>query len=650
MPRETISSTPGKRFIVQITRIAALSMAAMLISMTVVACGGEGEPEVIVEQESLSQGNVVVTVAVEKHIEVESTPSEPGIPGEPGSQRMSGKPDLPKLGAENVATVVVENEIVVKPIATVAVEKHIEVESLPGEPGIPGKADSKKMEPKNVVVEKEHVLGTGSAPSNSSNGASSYRAPQGTTFQDYARSQFVRTEQDDTATFSLDTDRTSYQLALNWARAGYEIDPDSVRAEEWINAFEYGYKAPRNSDSFNIYADLFPHPIDRDKHIARIAFQAPDTSDNLPLNVTLVLDASGSMADGNRVAIAREAAQTLRRTLRAQDRISVVQFSETVLHHLVIDNAHPDDDQVSNSIQALAPNASTNVQAGLDRGVELAHGMRLERPDALNYIILMSDGVANVDATNPFAILETAGDSDADNPLRLITIGVGISNYNDYLLEQLAQHGNGWYRYLSSAAEANALFARDRWLKLSSPFADQTRAQVRWDPEHVDSWRLIGYENRVTSDESFTQPLKKFAELPSGAATTVFFELELKDRYGALSSVDALGAVEVRWTTPISGASNHQHAEIRNVLDYADDMGIFGAIVALSADRYSARNEASIENQYHLRSQIDALREELRGMNTQFAGTDAFMDFNFLINHIGDALEKEPEAPSGYSS
>ena len=134
----------------------------------------------------------------------------------------------------------------------------------------------------------------------------------------------------------------------------------------------------------------------------------------------------------------------------------------------------------------------------------------------------MSDGVANVDATDPFSILESAYDRDSKNPLRLIAIGVGIDNYNDYLLEQLAQHGNGWYRYLQDSEQARATFSRENWLAISTPFADQARAQVTWDTGLVDSWRIVGYENRVTPDATFTQDRKEFAELPSGTATTVF--------------------------------------------------------------------------------------------------------------------------------
>ena len=286
-------------------------------------------------------------------------------------------------------------------------------------------------------------------------------------------------------------------------------------------------------------------------HMVRLGFQAPELQDDAPLNVTLVLDASGSMSDGNRVAIAREAAESIRRSLGSRDRIGVVQFTTNVIHDLTVEHTAPDDRAVRRSIEKLVPNNSTNVQAGLDLGVKLADRARRERPDAYNYIILMSDGVANVNATDPFAILESAYDSDASNPLRLITIGVGIENYNDYLLEQLAQHGNGWYRYLSDVEQARATFSRENWLALSIPFADQTRAQVTWNDDAVEYWRMIGYENRVTSDESFVEDRKEFAEIPMGAATTVFFEVQLHDDVlRRPSRIADLGDVQLRWVTP----------------------------------------------------------------------------------------------------
>ena len=451
------------------------------------------------------------------------------------------------------------------------------------------------------------------------------------------------------STFSLDTDRTSYHLALNWARAGYDVEPDSVRAEEWINAFNYGYTQPSRDDSFAVHTDVMPHPLDDGLALARIAFQAPELRDDgKPLNVTLVLDASGSMADGDRVSIARTAAESIRKSLRRDDRIAVVHFTDGVIDNLTVEHNRPDSRKVRRSIDRLEPHGSTNVQAGLDLGVRLAHEARRERPDAHNYVILMSDGVANVDATNPFAILESAGDYDSRNPLRLITIGVGIANYNDYLLEQLAQHGNGWYRYLNDTGQAQATFSRENWLALSVPFADQTRAQVTWNPDIVESWRIVGYENRITADENFAQARKEFAEIPSGAATTVFYELELAD-YAAWGDVLNLGDVEVRWVTPVSGESNRQHAQI---LARYDDAAIdrdgallqLGALVALASDRYSSLPYPDAS--YDVQDELSLLKDNLRALDRHIGEPAAYRDFSFLMEHIAQDI---PRQASGYS-
>ena len=106
--------------------------------------------------------------------------------------------------------------------------------------------------------------------------------PSATTFRDYERSRFASTSEDSVSTFSLDTDRTSFQLALNWARSGHAVDPDSVRAEEWINAFDYGYEPPAHRDSFAITTDVFTHPLDSRMHLVRLGFQAPELQDDAP--------------------------------------------------------------------------------------------------------------------------------------------------------------------------------------------------------------------------------------------------------------------------------------------------------------------------------------------------------------------------------
>ena len=459
------------------------------------------------------------------------------------------------------------------------------------------------------------------------------------------------------STFSLDTDRTSYQLALNWARAGYEIDPDSVRAEEWINAFNYGYAQPARDDSFAIHTDVIDHPLNAGMLMARIAFQAPEADyDNTPLNVTLVLDASGSMSEGNRVEIARAAAESIRAGLRRGDTIGVVHFTNDVVHDLTVRHTHPDDRDVSNSISKLRPRGATNVQAGLDRGVELAQQARYDRPDAYNYIILMSDGVANVDATNPFAILESAGDDNDANPLRLITIGVGIGNYNDHLLEQLAQHGNGWYRYLSDVGNARATFTRENWLALSLPFADQTRAQVTWNLDIVETWRILGYENRITDERNFAQARKEFAEIPAGAATTVFYELDLVNEGRNLQPNATLGDVEVRWVTPETGDSNRQHAPI--TMRYPDGVNAgeyaflkLGALVAMASDRYASPPHADGGLPgYSVRHDLETLKWDVDSLQSQLGNLTAYNDFAFLLGHMTAHLPARASgAGSGYS-
>ncbi len=478
---------------------------------------------------------------------------------------------------------------------------------------------------------------------------SSWGQPGATTFEDYARQPLIDAGEDGVSTFSLDTDRTSFQLALNWARAGYRVDPASVRAEEWVNAFDYGYAAPSASDRFAITSDLFAHPLDGGRYMARVAFKAPEAATDAPLNVTLVLDASGSMKEGNRVAIAREAAEAIRRSLDGDDRISVVHFTTDVLNRLTVKNAAPDDRAVVDSIARLAPHASTNVQAGLDLGVRQADRMRRERPEALNYVVLMSDGVANVDATDPFAILEATSATDGANPLRLITVGVGIQNYNDHLLEQLAQHGDGWYRYLFDVEQARSTFRRENWLALASPVADQTRAQVVWNAEAVGAWRIIGYENRVTSAASFTQDRKEFAEVYSGAATTVFYELELHDDF---RQKGGLGQVELRWVEPESGRAWSQSSDLvssgKVVHPHEDPLLRFGAVVALTADRYSALGDSPAPRSGYAQ-ELRGLRGPTEDLQDDLGHLTAFKDFAYVLEALLMSVSDILADDSGYS-
>ena len=614
------------------TKFVTIALIAMIGLLAIAACGGDDESE------SRQARTAPITAA--------PAPAATAAPATSYPATAAPTMAAPRRPAATMAPTASPATMVPRPTAAPAPTRR---RSIPAATMAPTAESVAAMDSSAAPATRAPLSEPVARPT-----ASPTLAPQSggtasaTTFRDYARERFVSAAVDNVSTFSLDTDRTSYFLALNWAQNGFEIDPDSVRAEEWINAFNYGYEQPRRDDSFNILTDIVRHPLDSSLHLARIAFQAPELNyDNTPVNVTLVLDASGSMADGNRVDIAREAAESIRLSLRDQDRIAVVHFDNDVISQYTVGHSHPGDVQVSHSIGNLRPSGSTNVQAGLNEAV--CHARR-QNPDSYNYIILMSDGVANVDATDPFAILETTGDRDDANPLRLITIGVGIENFNDFLLEQLAQHGNGWYRYLSDVNQARATFSRENWLALSIPFADATRSQVTWDPDVVNWWRIVGYENRVTSDESFTEARKEFAEIPAGAATTVFYELELKDPWytGPLT----LGDVELRWVTPSSQESNRQHASVvgqDNVdFSFADPMLRMGAIVALSADLYSSLPYADTSSRPVVDGLLHLQMRELQLLYESLGSMGSYQDLSFLLEHI-TRNSLESVRPSGYS-
>ena len=260
----------------------------------------------------------------------------------------------------------------------------------------------------------------------------------------------------------------------------------------------------------------------------------------------------------------------------------------------------PTNQDVSRSLDQLDPGGSTNVQEGLDAGLEMAYRARAQSPDAINYVILFSDGVANVDATNPFAILHNLGEASEysrPNPIRIVTIGVGIQGYNDHLLEQIAQYGNGWYRYLDNPRQARGTFSDGNWTRLTSPFADQARAQITWDPELVSHWRIVGYENRVTADSTFTQNLREFAEIPAGTATTVLYELQLSPRVAERQAATArLAEIEIRWVEPVTGLSREQYDIVSGAwregfTGLQDDMLRLGVVAGLSADIYASLDD-----------------------------------------------------------
>ena len=260
----------------------------------------------------------------------------------------------------------------------------------------------------------------------------------------------------------------------------------------------------------------------------------------------------------------------------------------------------------------------------------------------------MSDGVANVDLTDPLGILDSAYDRDLRNPLRLITIGVGIENYNDYLLEQLAQHGNGWYRYLNDTSQARATFARENWLALSTPFADHTRAQVVLGPrgrEVVAHHRLREPRDARRDLHAGTQGVRGAALrrrhhglLRAGASPVgqVGGRREPGDCRAALAGARHRPVLEPAGRPPGS-PSRRFHAA-------GDPYLQLGAIVALASDRYSTLTDGT-RWPGDLEQDLADLNEYLQGLGGRLGGSQAYQDFAFLLGHLAASAPQS----SGYS-
>ena len=464
----------------------------------------------------------------------------------------------------------------------------------------------------------------------------------------------VNASQDPVSTFSLDADRASYHRALSLARQQQYIDPASVRAEEWINALDYGYQDTAGSEEFTIQADFFEHPDTPGLHMARIGFRAPEHQGPPPqVNVTLVIDTSGSMREGNRIAIAQEAARTLVQSLDDRDNVAVVKFSGNV--EQVMEHRPAQEFRRNMRILNLGASGSTNVQAGLDEALWLADQIRRSNPEAVNYVILFSDGVANVNATDPFQILHNVGqDSEYSrrNPIRIITVGVGIQGYNDHLLEQIAQYGNGWYRYFDDVQQARQTFGSRNWRRIITPFADQARAQVTWNPDNVHYWRIVGYENRVTADRNFERNLREFAEIPAGASTTVLYELQLApgaaNRPNSEGILSKIAEVSVRWVTPISGEDQEQSrtwysgGQMQPLSAQSDHLLELGVYTGLMADIYASLDQggygtggtnAAIERMRKLLDWHQSLEREL-------GRRQAYQDTALLVDEINDQAQR----------
>lgn len=361
-------------------------------------------------------------------------------------------------------------------------------------------------------------------------------------FQDYGTNPQINTLREPVSTFAIDVDTASYTLVRNYLVQGMLPPPEAVRVEEFINYFPQSYPAP-DGNLLTVYLEGAPSPFRPHMHVLQVGLRARDISrsERRPAMLTFVIDVSGSMAMQERLELVKESLQLLLDQLGPDDRVAIVTYNErarVVLEHT------PDSRAVRRAIDQLAAGGSTNAAAGLMLGYELAAGAY--RPEADNRVILCSDGVANVGATGPEKILRQVAEYSTQG-IALTTVGVGMGNYNDVLLEQLADRADGNYAYVDDREEARRVFV-DGLTGTLAVVAKDVKVQVQFDPEQVASYRLLGYENRALDNRDFRNDRADAGEMGAGHTVTALYELELTRQ-----AADDLGLVAVRYRDPETG-------------------------------------------------------------------------------------------------
>ncbi|HYJ68342.1 MAG TPA: von Willebrand factor type A domain-containing protein [Nocardioidaceae bacterium] len=386
------------------------------------------------------------------------------------------------------------------------------------------------------------------------------------TFVDAGTSGFVATDADPLSTFALDVDTGSYSVASELLGSGHRPPAASIRPEEWVNAYDYGYQAPSDAD-LGVYVDGGAAPSTADgTQLIRVGVKAReiDAADRPPVALTLVADTSGSMDIRDRLGLVKSSVALLAKHLRPTDTVAIVTYGDRA-KALLEPTPIGETGTILDAIDQLKPGGSTNMEAGLRQAYDQAR--EAYRDDAINAVVLASDGVANVGMTGAGGLADMIQKAGADG-IHLVTVGYGMGNYNDHLMEQLADQGDGFYAYVDTFDEAQRLFVEDITGTLTVVARD-ARTRVAFDPELVESYRLIGYDNRAIADDDFTNDDVDAGEIGTGHEATALYEVHL--RPGVESGAE-IGTVDLRWestdsgeveqsTTPIAAADTETEAD-----------------------------------------------------------------------------------------
>jgi Ca-activated chloride channel family protein len=336
------------------------------------------------------------------------------------------------------------------------------------------------------------------------------------------------------STLSVDVDTASYANVRRHLREGVRPPADAVRVEELVNYFEYGYPVPTREEAFRPWVAVAPSPWSAGKLLLHIGLQGHDVDarQRPPLNLVFLVDVSGSMQPEDRLPLAKESLNNLIDQLRPQDRVAMVVYAGS--SGLVLPSTSGREKlRMRCAVQALEAGGSTAGGEGLALAYDVAQ-RGIDR-NAVNRVVLLTDGDFNVGVTENRPLKDFVADKRKTG-VYLSVYGFGAGNYNDSLMQTLAQAGNGNAGYVDTVVESRRLFSDD-FAGSTFPIADDVKVQVEFNPARVSEYRLIGYETRLLAREDFNNDQVDAGEVGSGVAVTALYELTPA---GGTGSVDPL--------------------------------------------------------------------------------------------------------------
>ena len=469
-------------------------------------------------------------------------------------------------------------------------------------------------------------------------------------FEHYGVNPFIVTEEDALSTFALDVDNASYTVTRRYLRDGLLPPRDAVRVEEFVNFFDQDYGEVCEGD-FAIHADGAPSPFGEGYHLLRIGVQGREVSTHSrkPAHLVFVIDVSGSMRRENRLTLVKRALAILLNELDEGDTVGIVVYGS---HGRVVlePTSVADRKLIELAIDSLVPGGSTNADEGLYLGYEMARSHFVTKE--INRIILCSDGVANQSRTGADDILAHVR-READAGIYLSTIGFGMGNYNDVLLEKLADRGDGNYYYVDEISEAKRVFHENLTGTLQT-IARDVKVQVEFNPKHVLRYRLLGYENRDVADRDFRNDAVDAGEVGAGHRVTALYEVKLAKRavrhltteQPRRSRRPRLATIRLRYEIPANASqSAGEVREIERTINTRDLSGSFGgAAHRLQLSAVVAEFAEILRGSYWAKeSKLDALVPMADRLAGELQEDAAVIEFRQLLRRAAAIVAREQD-------